>query len=55
MKKHNLILLLVPLFLVGCVTNNGKNSNSNNNSSGGGNSSGEGSIEPVSNIENKEE
>ena len=59
MKKRNLILLLVPFLLLGCVENNGKNSQkSNNNSSGGDISSpgGEGSNPPgsISNIEDKD-
>ena len=58
MKKHNLILLLLPFFLLGCVEYNGKNSQkSNNNSNEGGTSSPGGEIVPgsISNIEDKEE
>ena len=58
MKKRNLIVLLLPFFLLGCVEYNGKNSQkSNNNSNEGGTSSPGGEIVPgsISNIEDKEE
>ena len=56
MKKRNLILLMVPFLLIGCVQNNGKNSSKSNDSGGGNLSSGGGTTEgPITSIENEEE